>query len=119
MRRVRVWTFMAFVAAVVVTVALPRIVYGPPFPPGSVLRQVPARMKGLRPGMTERQVWSELGLSWYRANPGAGNGPSADYLTAYDLGSGYSLQLRFDMTRNPPGFTHASFGHGRRWVSTP
>ena len=76
--------------------------------PRDTLDRLPERMQRLRPGLTERQVWWELGLAPYRVEEGPGNGSSRNYSRTYRLGSGYHLQLCFDHTSTPARFNEGS-----------
>jgi hypothetical protein len=93
---------MGIVAAVAVLLAA-ALAWMRPEPPAPdyVLEQLPLRMERLRPGMTERRIWRELGLAGYRKVPGMGGGGGDSCWRSYHLGSGYGLVLYFDAFDEP------------------
>jgi hypothetical protein len=111
---------MGLVAAVAVflSFALAWMRPAPPAP-GYVLDRLPLQMQRLRPGMTERRVWAELGLAGYHIQRGAGGGPDDCYWTAYSPGPGYGLVLSFDETVSPPRLVGARLDYPQGVIHTP
>ena len=96
---------MGVVATVAVLLACVRELTRPEFPaPGPVLEQLHRRMQNLRPGMTDRQVWRELGLFGYLKRETIGGGSLSEHWSSYHPGPGYHLLLIFDETSEPRRF---------------
>ena len=89
-----------------------RYVEGRNFPvPPLWARQVRERVPLLRPGMTEQEVWSTLGLSgWGFKAHIYGSGPSDSFPANYELWPGYALHMRWNYRNHPHTLVQAKFG---------
>jgi hypothetical protein len=109
--------------AVVAVLLVSALAWMRPEPPAPVhvLDQLPLRIQRLKPGMTERRVWWELGLAGYRKGPGAGGGSLACHWQGYSPAPGYNLVLSFDEMNYPPRFVraHLFYPHGAMKASDP
>lgn len=81
--------------------------------PYSVVRQMPERVKRLRPGMTREEVREILGLTksgciW------EGGGPGREHWESCRLWPDHGILLVFDYTSKPPRFKRAAL-HGKGW----
>ena len=86
---------------------LPRLPYRVP---PSVAARAKERVKLLRSGMTEHEVWSTLGLSgWgFRARV-SGSGPPDAFPANYVLWPGYVLHMRWNYKTRPATLVKAEF----------
>ncbi len=79
--------------------------------PPPVAARAKARVNRLKPGMTERQVWSTLGLNGYgfRARVPGGSGPPKAFPMNYVLWPGYVFHARWNLHAQPPTLVEAEF----------
>ena len=71
--------------------------------PYAQLKVIPSRSRLLVQGMTEEQVFRTLGL-YDIALSGNASGPPERNVRAYELRSGYNMNLVFDATSQPARF---------------
>ena len=77
-----------------------------------VVRQIPMRIKLLKPGMTQMEVVRKLGLSGYPSGTMEG-GSSGHFQFVLPLNTNCFVMLRYDMDKKPPSFLDAEvFGDG-------
>lgn len=89
---------------------LGRIPYRVPLP---LAQRAKERVALLRPGMTDKKVWSVLGLSgWGFSARAFGSGPRTAFPVHYQLWPGYALQLRWNYTNKPVTLVEAKFQDG-------
>lgn len=118
--RCSIFALMGVVAAVAVLLASALAWMRPAPPaPGDLLDQLPLRMQRLRPGMTERRVWKELGLAGYRIQPMSGGGSRDCSWTAYFVGPGYGIVLSTDETVSPPRVVGARLDYPQGEIHAP
>ena len=72
------------------------------------LRGLPERMKQVKPGMTEDQMWQTLAIPRGAFISKDGSGPRSDYHWGSRLPYGYSLYWVMDDTHSPSLFKHGT-----------
>ncbi len=112
-RRLFWWEWLVLAAALLVPgcAFYPFIVNLLPFRvPPSVAARAKRRVPLLRPGMTEQEVWSTLGLtrSGFRARI-HGSGPPDAFPANYVLWPGYVLHTRWNYKTKPVTLVEAEF----------
>jgi hypothetical protein len=70
--------------------------------PHDLVDKIPARVKDLKPGMSQDDAWKALGLAEYEVI-GLSGGPVHRLRTNYTLREGYGLRLAFDHTKHKEG----------------